>query len=162
MAKDNLTLKQEAFVLAYLETGNASEAYRRAYDAEDMDAQAIAVEAHKLRKHPKIANRLNGLQEKAETKAILSLEDHMTELLNLRELAKQNGQVSAAIKAEELRGKLRRFYVEQHEHGEAGDFSKLSDDEMRSLLAQEAQALAAIDGSFKLPAATVKRSSTKH
>ncbi|TIS17849.1 MAG: hypothetical protein E5X10_01890, partial [Mesorhizobium sp.] len=32
MAKDELTQKQEAFCLAYVETGNASEAYRRSCD----------------------------------------------------------------------------------------------------------------------------------
>ena len=32
----SLTPKQEAFCLAYMETGNASEAYRRAYDADNM------------------------------------------------------------------------------------------------------------------------------
>ena len=31
-----LTIKQEAFARAYVETGNASEAYRRAYNAENM------------------------------------------------------------------------------------------------------------------------------
>ena len=31
-----LTIKQEAFARAYVETGNASEAYSRAYNAENM------------------------------------------------------------------------------------------------------------------------------
>lgn len=36
-----LTQKQEAFALAYFETGNASEAYRRAYNAENMKPESI-------------------------------------------------------------------------------------------------------------------------
>ena len=39
MADNKLTPKQEAFILAYLETGNASEAYRRAYNDEPRDRQ---------------------------------------------------------------------------------------------------------------------------
>ena len=38
---DKLTPKQEAFVLAYIETGNASEAYRRAYNAENMSERSF-------------------------------------------------------------------------------------------------------------------------
>lgn len=40
-----LTIKQEAFARAYVETGNASEAYRRAYDAARMKPEVIAVKA---------------------------------------------------------------------------------------------------------------------
>ena len=40
MAK-KLTPKQESFCLAYIETGNASEAYRQAYDAKNMKPETI-------------------------------------------------------------------------------------------------------------------------
>lgn len=36
-----LTPKQETFCLAYIETGNASEAYRQAYDAENMKPDTV-------------------------------------------------------------------------------------------------------------------------
>ncbi len=49
-----LTLKQEAFVRAYIETGNASEAYRRAYEAGSMSDEAVRVEACKLLKNPNV------------------------------------------------------------------------------------------------------------
>ena len=35
MSGDRLTPKQEAFARGYFETGNAAEAYRRAYDADE-------------------------------------------------------------------------------------------------------------------------------
>lgn len=136
---EKLTVKQENFVLAYLSTGNASEAYRRAYDAENMSAEAINVEACRLLQHPNVALRLAGLQKRAEAKAILTLEEHMAELQTLRDLAKQNAQLSAAIKAEELRGKLRRFYVEQIETGTAGAFADMSDAELDAFLAEDDQ-----------------------
>lgn len=106
---------QEAFCLAYIETGNASEAYRRSYGAENYTENALNVQASKMLKHPKIVLRLGELQQVAEDRALLTLEEHMAELQTLREMAKQNAQLSAAIKAEELRGKLRRFYVDRTE-----------------------------------------------
>jgi hypothetical protein len=39
---------------------------------------------------------------------------------------------SAAIRAEELRGQLRRFYVKQVESGDVGDFSRMSTEELRA------------------------------
>jgi hypothetical protein len=56
----------------------------------------------------------------------------MEKLGQLRDEAVQRGQLSAAIRAEELRGQLRRFYVKQVESGEAGDFSRMSDEELRA------------------------------
>jgi phage terminase small subunit len=50
-----LTLKQEAFVRAYLETGNASEAYRKAYNVGGMSAANITTEAARLLQNPTIA-----------------------------------------------------------------------------------------------------------
>ena len=43
-----LTLKQETFVNALLETGNQYEAYSRAYECKNMSRGAIDVEASKL------------------------------------------------------------------------------------------------------------------
>jgi len=132
---DKLTPKQEAFVLAYLETGNASEAYRRAYNAEGMNEKSIRREAQRLVDHPAITPRLQRLAQKAEVKALLSLEDHMSELSALRDLAKQEKQLSAAIAAEVKRGELRKFYVKQVESGGPGDFDNMSADDLRDFIA---------------------------
>jgi hypothetical protein len=40
-------------------------------------------------------------------------------------------QLAAAIKAEELRGRLRGFYVEKVEHGRTNEFDHMTDDELR-------------------------------
>jgi phage terminase small subunit len=52
-----LTQKQENFCLAYIECGNASEAYRRAYDAENMQPQTIHVKASELLSSGKIGGK---------------------------------------------------------------------------------------------------------
>lgn len=59
---DTLTPKQEAFCQRYLETGNASEAYRLAYDAEKMKPESVHRNAHELLANTKIASRLEELK----------------------------------------------------------------------------------------------------
>jgi phage terminase small subunit len=48
MATKSLTIKQETFVLAYIETGNASEAYRLSYNATKMKPASINRKATEL------------------------------------------------------------------------------------------------------------------
>ncbi|MHB1934826.1 MAG: terminase small subunit [Leptospirillum sp.] len=60
--KDKLTPKQEAFVLAYIETGNASEAYRRAYDAGKMLPGTINRKAFELLENGKVTARIAELR----------------------------------------------------------------------------------------------------
>lgn len=57
-----LTLKQESFARFYIETGCASEAYRRAYNAKGMQPEAIHVEACETLKNPKVSLRVAELQ----------------------------------------------------------------------------------------------------
>lgn len=132
---DKLTAKQEAFVLAYLETGNGVEAYKRAYNADGMSYASVDKEARRLLGHPRITPRLSRLAQKAEVRALLSLEEHMSELSVLRDLAKQEKQISAAIAAEVKRGELRKFYVKQIESGGPGDFDNMSADDLRDFIA---------------------------
>lgn len=60
----SLTPKQEAFARHYIETGNASEAYRRAYDVgPKTKADTVHDTASKLLQHPQIAHRITELQQ---------------------------------------------------------------------------------------------------
>lgn len=94
-----LTPKQEAFSKAYLETGNASEAYRRAYDADGMKENAIHVNASKLLKNTKVALRVGELQKRTQKRHEITV-DTITEMLKAdRQLARENGQTSAAVTA---------------------------------------------------------------
>jgi phage terminase small subunit len=78
-----LTLKQEAFCLAYIETGNASEAYRRAYHASQMSAAAIDVEACRLLGHPKIAPRIAELQAGHRMRHEITIDRILAELARI-------------------------------------------------------------------------------
>jgi phage terminase small subunit len=140
-AHRELTLKRQAFLNAYLETGNGCAAYRRSHNCENMKARTIEKEASRLLKHPGITRGIEAFRNSKIAETMLTIEEHMIELKTLRELAKASGLLSAAIRAEELRGKLRGFYVEQHEHGDTHAFDRMSDEELRAYIAEEAAAL---------------------
>lgn len=69
-----LTDKQEKFCREYLETLNASESYRRAYNCENMNTQTIARKAGELINTPKVSARLDYLREHAAEAANISLQ----------------------------------------------------------------------------------------
>jgi phage terminase small subunit len=118
MAED-LTPKQEAFCLAYIETGNATEAYRRAYDSNAKDS-AINVEACKLLKHPKIALRLQALHQANQKRNEITV-DYLTDQLKavLQKAMTDDKGASAAVSAIVALGKLHGLIVDRkHVAGE--------------------------------------------
>lgn len=107
----SLTPKQEAFCLAYLETGNASEAYRRAYDAENTKPDVIAVKASQVMANGKVAVRIAELRAPAAEQAKVTLVEHLSTLERLRNNAEASENFNAAINAEVNRGKASGLYV---------------------------------------------------
>jgi len=57
-----LTPKQESFCLAYLETGNATEAYRRSYNPPKMSPKTVNEASCRLLANGKIAARIEELK----------------------------------------------------------------------------------------------------
>ena len=81
MAKQRrLTIKQEKFVLKYLECGNASEAYRFAYDCSKMSDSTVWANASRLLNDSKVIARLeylrNNLAEAAGISALQIIREH--------------------------------------------------------------------------------------
>lgn len=110
-----LTVKQEAFCLAYIETGNASEAYRRAYSAGKMSADAIHVEASKLLDNPKLTLRVQELQAEAAERNAITVDDLIAELEEARKaaFAAFNPQTAAAVAATMGKAKLLGFLTDK-------------------------------------------------
>lgn len=107
MSARELTPKQEAFALAYFETGNAAEAYRRAYDvAEGAKDHWLYVEASQLLDHPEISLRLKSLEVQAAELSIYTRHKAMEELEEARQEAKKNAQASAMVGATSAKIKL--------------------------------------------------------
>ena len=101
-----LTPKQEKFCIVYLETGNASEAYRQSYDAENMSQNALNREASVMLDNPKIAQRLEQLRAPIIKKAQLTVEDLLKELEEARQLAIQTEAPAPAVSATMGKAKL--------------------------------------------------------
>ena len=82
-----LTPKQTAFVNALLEGRTASDAYREAYNCENMSRGAVWVEASRLRANTKVALWLRHFQRIGMDAARITMESHLAELARTREFA---------------------------------------------------------------------------
>ena len=102
----NLTPKQEGFCLAYIETGNASEAYRQNYNAEKMKPETINRNAKELLDNHKIATRLGELRATHAARHSVTVDSLIADLEADRQLAREIGQPGAAISASMGKAKL--------------------------------------------------------
>jgi len=102
----NLTQKREAFCLAYIETGNQSEAYRAAFDAENMKAETVHKRASELMANGEVKGRIAELQAQAVERALVTVQSLTEELEEARALALREGQSSAAVSASMGKAKL--------------------------------------------------------
>lgn len=94
-----LTPKQEAFCLAYIETGNASEAYRRSYDAGKMQPATINVKASQLLADDKIAVRVAELKAAHVERHNVTIDTIREMLVEDRKLARELETPAAAVSA---------------------------------------------------------------
>lgn len=103
----SLTPKQEAFARAYVETGNASEAYRRAYNVgEKTKPETVWRKASEVLADGKVTARVRELQGKAAQKVSITVESLATELEEARQIAIKEKQSSAAVSATMGKAKL--------------------------------------------------------
>lgn len=103
-----LTPKQEAFCQAYIETGNASEAYRTAYAADKMKPETINRNAKALLDNSKIATRVAELQGEIKQRHNVTVDSLIAELEEARKaaLSAETPQSSAAVAATMGKAKL--------------------------------------------------------
>ncbi len=93
---------------------NYSDAYRIAVKVRPTTKpETVNQEASKIMARPHVRTRVGELRKPIAEKAMITLESHMERLKELAQIALDNGQVAAAIKAEELRGKASGIYVEK-------------------------------------------------
>ena len=104
---DKLTGKQLAFVQAILKGANQSDAYRLAYNAENMSPQAIWTEAGRLFRHPGVSRRITAGRAAQQRQALhtgASLRSHIER--ELFELSINAETEANRIRSLELLGKL--------------------------------------------------------
>jgi len=159
--ENGLTIKQEAFCRAFVETGNASEAYRRSYDAENMKFSTINSKACLLLGGDKVRARVDQLRAISTAKAVKKLEISkewvLSELVDNVRKAKAsepvliNGEPSgeyqinlaAANRALELIGKELKMFVDRKEI-KTGPLDDLDDTDLQKV----DDALAEIERAF--------------
>lgn len=124
-----MTPKREKFVLAYLETGSASEAYRQAFNAAKMKAETIHKRASELLAQGEVAGRIEALRSKAAEAVQMTIEGHLEDLKRIRDLAMRDGNFAPAVTAEIARGKVSGFYTDRLKIDDERD--RMSDDELR-------------------------------
>lgn len=108
-----LTQKQERFCAEYVKCGNAAEAYRSAYKCEKMKPESVWSLASRLMSNVKVMSRVQELRDAAAKEAQVTLEGHLEDLRRLRDIAVEEGQLSAAITAEISRGKAVGLYTDK-------------------------------------------------
>lgn len=110
-----LTPKQEAFCLAYIETGNASEAYRRSYNAANMQANTITVKASQLLAQDNVSVRVAELKAAQVERLGVTVDDLIAELDEARQiaLAAAKPQSAAAVSATLGKAKLLGLLTEK-------------------------------------------------
>lgn len=110
-----LTPKQEKFAQCVASGMNQSASYREAYDAENMLPATVWEEACRLTKNPDVAARISELQVPIEEQVGITLKSHIERLKLLGEKAEKYDKFEAALKAEELTGKVLGYYVNKTE-----------------------------------------------
>ena len=108
----DLTPKREAFAQAYVETGNASEAYRRSHNAKNMQPQTIHETASKLLADPKVTARVGELKQILAQRHGVTV-DSLTKMLRDAYDLAMNGQPAAAVSAALGLAKLHGHLVEK-------------------------------------------------
>lgn len=134
----DLTPKQEKFCQAYIETGNASEAYRLAYNAAKMNADTINRKAKELLDNGKITARLDAIKARHAKRHDCKVDDLLGELEEARTIAKMAENPTAMVSATMGKAKLLGLDKKLVEH--SGSIATL--DLTKSVSSEQIEAMA--------------------
>lgn len=127
-----LTAKQEAFVQNILQGRNQADAYRSAYNCENMSDNAIYREASLLLDNPKVAQRLQELRDKLAKPSIMSAQERLEWLTRLVKAGSEYTLAAEKIRAIDVMNKMTGEYVQKIEADVKNEVTiniELSDDE---------------------------------
>ena len=133
--------KQERFCQLFIELGNASEAYRQAFHAENMADSTIWVKACELKKTDKVTVRINEIQSQHRERHNMTVDDLIKELEEARQAGLEFESASAMVAATMGKAKLLgldKQLIDVTTNGQSInkpslDVSKLSDEQLRNL-----------------------------
>jgi hypothetical protein len=141
-----ITQRQEAFCLAFIETGNASEAYRRAYKPKRMSAKSVHEKASHILAEGKVQARVVTLRKEATRALGYKVEDAMRETHEALVIAKTKQNSQGMVAAIQLKSKLKGLIVEKQERGGPGDFADTTDEELIDAAREADAVIAAAQG----------------
>lgn len=102
------TMDEDTFALAVIETsGNIAAAYRMVFG---VDSHMPLARGKELLSRPQVALRIREITDKVQDAALISVGAHLNELADIRDLAKQTGQLKTALAAERSRGEAVGIY----------------------------------------------------
>ncbi|HDS1728285.1 TPA: terminase small subunit [Pseudomonas putida] len=105
-AKRRFTDKMELFCLAYVETGNASEAYRRSYNTANMAEKTAQREGYNTLQKPQVQARIEELRNQVMDRHEITVDTLLLELEQARRLALETKKAAAAVTATMGKAKL--------------------------------------------------------
>ena len=118
---DKLTGKEEAFSLKMAECGNASEAYRHAYDVgEDTKPETVWSNSCQLLARAHVSQRVFSLQKEAQERTLVTIESITIELEEARAMAVKTDQSSAMTAASMGKAKVNGLLVDRVDANIAG------------------------------------------
>ena len=123
-----LTGKQEEFAKNIVQGMSQADAYRSAYDAEDMSDNAIYREASLLVSHPKVAQRIQELRGELAKPTIMSAQERLEWLSYL---VSADAGTTDKLRAIDIMNRMTGEYVQKIEAEVKGDVHiniELSDD----------------------------------
>lgn len=108
-----LTPKQEKFCREFIKDGNASAAYRRAYDVKTTKIESVHKMSSLLMANVLVASRIKEIQDRIKKATVITIESHMERLAQIGESAYLDGKYTAAQACEVARGRVSGFYIEK-------------------------------------------------
>lgn len=135
-----LNIKQQAFVINYLKSGNGKQAaIDSGYGVKSSQQTAYELLNH----HPLVKAEIDSARKVAREEAKYSVEKAMSQAQEAYDLAKQCRNPIAMVKAAELKAKLSGLLIDKHEVKQVGFQIQISGVDDVPLLEHEAKKIEA-------------------
>ena len=121
----DLTPKQMGYVLARLDGKTKTESVRQAVDTAKWSNNAVWVEGHKLENNPNVRLWMQYIQLHKVTAASITHDKYIADLIELKLIAIQSGNIGAAVNAMVNIGKSTGHMTERTEVTHKTDRSEL-------------------------------------
>lgn len=124
--KKNLTPQQNKFIDCYVSGQTATESYCQAYSTKGKNKKLIFYHASKLLDDENIKKEIEKRKDKTSSLLNYTAEESFKNIKEYQELAKQKGDITNALKAEEMKQKLAGINKDQANLnlGIVGDFKE--------------------------------------